>query len=78
MRRRCAASDLVALAVAIAFLVRHALARGFTTSELIGLPGAGLLILIYPFHATQVGLAAALIVLALALHRALVPSAPAQ
>jgi glycosyl transferase family 87 len=70
--------DLVALAVAIAFLVRHALARGFTTSELIGLPGAGLLILIYPFHATQVGLAAALIVLALALHRALVPSAPAQ
>ena len=61
--------DLVALAVAVAFLVRFALARGFTTSELIGLPCAGALILIYPYQATQVGLAAALIVLALAVAR---------
>ncbi len=70
--------DLVALAVAVAFLVRFALARGFTTSELIGLPCAGALILIYPYQATQVGLAAALIVLALAAQRALLTSAPAK
>jgi len=63
--------DCVALAVAIAFLVRYALDRGFTAGELIGLPCAGLLLLIFPFHPTQVGLAAALIVLALALNRAL-------
>jgi hypothetical protein len=61
--------DLVALAVAVAFLVRFALARGFLASELIGLPCAGALILIYPYQATQVGLAAALIVLALAVAR---------
>ena len=42
--------DLVVLAVAVAFLVRFALARGFTASEVIGLPGAGALILIYPYQ----------------------------
>ena len=70
--------DLVVLAVAVAFLLRFALARGFLTSELIGLPVAGALILIYPYQATQVGLAAALIVLALAAQRAILTSAPAK
>jgi hypothetical protein len=63
--------DLVALAVAVAFFLRFALARGFAVTDAVGLVAAGTLILIYPYVKTQVGLAAALIVLLLALRRAL-------
>ena len=48
------------------------LARGFTASNIAGLACAGALMLIYPYVTTQVGLAAALIVLALVAQRALV------
>ena len=61
--------DLVALAVAVAFLLRFALLRGFITSEIVGLAGAGALILVFPYAKTQVGLAAALIVMALLVQR---------
>jgi hypothetical protein len=61
--------DLVALAVAVAFLLRFALARGFVMSEIVGLAGAGTLVLSYPYVTTQVGLAAVLIVLALIAQR---------
>jgi hypothetical protein len=63
--------DLVALAVAVAFLLRFALARGIAVSEIIGLGAAGVLILMFPYMTTQVGLAAVLIVLALVARRAL-------
>ena len=63
--------DLVVLAVAVAFLLRFALERGLAASDMVGLIAAGALILSYPYVKTQVGLAAALIVLALALRRAL-------
>jgi hypothetical protein len=63
--------DLVVLAVATAFLLRHALARGFSTTEILGLPIAGALILVFPYVKTQVGLAAAMIVMALILQRVL-------
>ncbi len=56
--------DLVVLAVAVAFLIRFALERGFFASEVVGLAAAGALILSYPYVKTQVGLAAVLIVLA--------------
>ena len=62
--------DLVVLAVAVAFLLRFALERGFTTSDVVGLGVAGALILSYPYVKTQVGLAAVLIVLALIAQRA--------
>jgi hypothetical protein len=68
--------DLVVLAVAVAFLLRLALKRRFAMSEIVGLPCAGALMLIYPYVKTQVGLAAALIVLALVAQRAI--SSPAQ
>jgi arabinofuranan 3-O-arabinosyltransferase len=63
--------DVVVLAVAVAFLLRFALERGFTALEAAGLAGAGVLILIFPYVKTQVGLAAVLIVLALVMQRAL-------
>jgi arabinofuranan 3-O-arabinosyltransferase len=68
--------DLVVLAVAVAFLLRHALERGFSTAEILGLPIAGALILMFPYVKTQVGLAAVLIVMALVAHRAI--SFPAE
>ncbi|MGI8526960.1 MAG: glycosyltransferase family 87 protein [Pseudolabrys sp.] len=61
--------DLVVLAVPVAYLVRVGLARGFSRVELIGLPAAGLLLLIYPYLKTQVGLAAVLIVAGLVVQR---------
>ena len=61
--------DLAALAVAVAFLIRFALERGFAATEIIGLSAAGALILIFPYVETQVGLAAVLIVLALVARR---------
>jgi arabinofuranan 3-O-arabinosyltransferase len=63
--------DIVVLAVAVAFLLRLALKRGFSASELVGLPLAGGLLLVYPYAKTQVGLAAVVIVLALVAQRAI-------
>ena len=63
--------DLVALAVAVAFLTRFALEGGFAPREIYGLAAAGALILSFPYVKTQVGLAAILIVLALVTQRAL-------
>jgi arabinofuranan 3-O-arabinosyltransferase len=63
--------DVVVLAVAVAFLLRFALDRGMSSTEIIGLGAAGALILAFPYIKTQTGLAAVLIVLALVLQRAL-------
>jgi hypothetical protein len=63
--------DLVALAVPVAFLVRIALAHGFTRAEAIMLPAGAALLLIYPYVKTQVGLAAVIIVAALIAQRAI-------
>lgn len=68
--------DEVVLAVAVAFLLRFALARGFTIGEAAGLGGASALILIFPYNTTQLGLAAALIVLALVVARAIAELRP--
>jgi len=63
--------DLVVLAVAVAFLLRLALAREFLSGiEIAALAAAGALILTYPYVKTQVGLAAVVIILVLILHRA--------
>jgi arabinofuranan 3-O-arabinosyltransferase len=63
--------DLVVLAVAVAFLLRLALAREFLSGiEIAALATAGALILIYPYVKTHVGLAAAVIVMVLIMHRA--------
>jgi arabinofuranan 3-O-arabinosyltransferase len=63
--------DLVVLAVAVAFLLRLALAREFLTGiEIAALATAGALILIYPYVKTNVGLAAVVIVMVLVVHRA--------
>jgi arabinofuranan 3-O-arabinosyltransferase len=62
--------DLVVLAVATAFLLRYALERGFWPTEIAGLGAAGMLILVFPYARTQVGLAAILIVLVLIMRRA--------
>lgn len=67
--------DVVVLGVAVAFLLRLALQRGVLASEAAGLAVAGVLILIFPFVKTQVGLAAILIVMMLIVHRA-VAAAP--
>jgi hypothetical protein len=70
--------DLVVLAVAVAFLLRLALAREFLTSiETAALAVAGALILIYPYVKTQVGLAAVAIVMGLIVHRAVAGARPA-
>ncbi len=64
--------DLVVLAVAVAFLLRLALAREFLSRiEIAALAAAGALILIYPSVKTNVGLAAVVIVMVLVVHRAL-------
>jgi hypothetical protein len=62
--------DVVVLAVAVAFLIRYSLERGFLASEMVGFFAASALILIFPYVKTQVGLAAVLIVLALIAQRA--------
>jgi arabinofuranan 3-O-arabinosyltransferase len=62
--------DVVVLGIAVAFLLRLALQRGVLASEAAGLAAAGVLILIFPFVKTQVGLAAILIVMTLIVHRA--------
>jgi arabinofuranan 3-O-arabinosyltransferase len=73
--------DLVVLAVAVTFLLRYALAHGFTTVDVAGLGCGAALILIYPAVPTQVGLLAVLIVTALIVHRAIgkpLPLVPAN
>jgi len=66
--------DFTALAVAFAFLLRFSLSRNFTIGQTVALPFAGALLLAFPYVKTQVGLAAALIVLALAVQRTLADS----
>jgi hypothetical protein len=71
--------DLVVLAVAVAFLLRFALAREFLSRiEIAALATAGALILIYPYVKTQVGLAAVAIVMVLVVHRAFAEAWPAS
>ena len=71
--------DLVVLAVAVAFLLRLALAREFLSRiEIAALATAGALILIYPYVKTHVGLAAVVIVMVLVVHRALTEARPAS
>jgi hypothetical protein len=62
--------DLAARAVAFAFFLRYALARGFLAGELCGFAAAGALIDAFPYVKPQTGLAAALIILALVVQRA--------
>jgi hypothetical protein len=69
--------DLVVLAVPVAFLVRIALARGFTRAEALLLPAGAALMLIFPYVKTQVGLAAVVIVAALVVGRLSRASSPA-
>jgi len=66
------AYDLVILAVPIAFLFRLGRTRGFLKHELAGIGSACLLIVIYPFVEAPVGFAAALVIAALVLRRAVV------
>jgi arabinofuranan 3-O-arabinosyltransferase len=61
--------DVVMLAVAVAFLLRFALQRGFAASEVTGLAAAGAMILIFPYVKTQTGLAAVVIVMAMIMQR---------
>jgi arabinofuranan 3-O-arabinosyltransferase len=71
--------DLVVLAVAVAFLLRVALAREFLSGiEVAALAVAGVLILIYPYVKTHVGLAAVVIVMVLVVHRAIAEARPAS
>jgi arabinofuranan 3-O-arabinosyltransferase len=64
------AYDLVILAVPLAFLFRLGRTGGFLKHELAGIGLACLLILIYPFVVAPVGFAAALVIAALVLRRA--------
>ncbi|MBV8839928.1 MAG: DUF2029 domain-containing protein [Alphaproteobacteria bacterium] len=63
--------DLTVLAVAVAFLLRHAMNRGFARAETIGLGLVTALVLVMPFFEVPVGLPAAAIVAALIARRAL-------
>jgi arabinofuranan 3-O-arabinosyltransferase len=70
--------DLVVLAVAVAFLLRLALAREFLSRiEIAALTAVGALILIYPYVKTNVGLAAVVIVMGLIVYRACADVRPA-
>ncbi len=63
--------DLVVLAVAVAFMLRLALAHEFLSRiEIASLAAAAALILIYPYVKTNVGLAAVVIVMILVMNRA--------
>lgn len=61
--------DLVALAVPVAFLLRLSLRQGFLAGETFGLAAATVLLLIFPYAKTQVGLAATAIVAGLIMQR---------
>jgi arabinofuranan 3-O-arabinosyltransferase len=63
--------DLVALAVPIAFLLRARGEQGEVSGETVGLAGACLLIVIFPFVKAPVGLAAVLVVVLLIARRVL-------
>jgi arabinofuranan 3-O-arabinosyltransferase len=63
--------DLVALAVAVAFLLRRPLQCGFSAADIGAPAAAGILILTFPYVKTQVGLAAVLIVAAWVVQRTL-------
>jgi len=69
--------DLVALTVPVAFLLKLALNRGFFALEVAGLGAAVVLLLIFPYAQTQVGLAATVIVAALIIHRLSLSMRPA-
>ena len=67
------------LAVAVAFLLRLALASEFLSRiEIAALAAAGALILIYPYVKTNVGLTAVVIVMGLIVHRAFAEARPAS
>jgi arabinofuranan 3-O-arabinosyltransferase len=66
--------DLVVLAVAVAFVLRHGLERSLAAIEAAALAAAGMLILIFPYVKTQVGLAAVAIVMTLIVRRAIAPA----
>jgi arabinofuranan 3-O-arabinosyltransferase len=70
--------DVTVLAVAVGFLLRYALARGFTAAEICGLAAGATLILVFPYVRTQTGLAAVLIVLALVISRLALDEAHAE
>jgi hypothetical protein len=57
--------DLTILAMACAFLLRHALPRGLVAAEAAGLAAVCLMLLSYPYLKMQVGLGAAIVVAAL-------------
>ena len=61
--------DLVMLAIPVAYLVRIGLARGFLALDVAGLIATFVLLLVFPFVNTNVGLAATLIVTALIAYR---------
>ncbi len=62
--------DVVVLAVAVAFLLRFALEHDFLDKiEIAALTAGGVLILVYPYVKTHVGLAAIVIVMVLAARR---------
>ena len=61
--------DVTVLAVAVGFLLRYALVRGFRIADICGLSAGGALILVFPAVRTQTGLAAVLIVLTLIVTR---------
>ena len=63
--------DLVALAVAMAFLLRQGWQRGFLPAEMPGLGLACLLVLAFPLFTAPVGFAAVLLVSALIARRSL-------
>jgi hypothetical protein len=69
--------DVVVLAVAAAFLLRDALERGLAAAEAAALAAAGVLVLIFPYVKTQVGLAAVAIVMTVIVRRAIAPAAAA-
>jgi hypothetical protein len=54
--------DLVVLAGAVAYLLRHGVVRGFSSLDGTALAAAAVLVLIYPYVPTKVGLAAVLII----------------
>jgi arabinofuranan 3-O-arabinosyltransferase len=63
--------DLVALAIPMAFLLRMQADSGEVPGEMLGLAGACLLIVVFPFVKAPVGLAAVLVVALLITRRAL-------
>lgn len=66
--------DLVALAVPAAFLLRLMLKDSARPIEILGLALAGVLMLLFPYVKTQVGLAATIILMGLVVDRAMRPS----